>query len=149
MTCLPVTPSCLSAYLPLPARLSVQLGQARSEASAARSEASRAAAESEFERERGTRLVESLEMQRQQVESLINSNTKYQALLTETERKLAQAAAAADEARDTVSSRGMGRQWAGGQEGCWAGADSEVPHTTAPASCCPIPMLPFLSSPHH
>ena len=43
-------------------------------------------------------------MQRQQVESLINSNTKYQALLTETERKLAQAAAAADEARDTVSS---------------------------------------------
>ena len=44
---------------------------------------------------------------------MIASSAKYQALLTDTERKLAQAAAAADEARDTVRRRG------GRGEGRW------------------------------
>ena len=80
----------------------LQLARVREEASVARSEASRCRAEAEFERDRSTRLAESAEMQRQQVESMIGSNAKYQALLTDTERKLAQAQAAADESRDTV-----------------------------------------------
>ncbi len=37
-----------------------------------------------------------------QLESMIASSAKYQALLTDTERKLAQAQASADEARDAV-----------------------------------------------
>lgn len=43
------------------------------------------------------------------MEALIGSNAKYQALLTDAERKLAQAAGAADEARDTVRERWWAR----------------------------------------
>lgn len=46
---------------------------------------------------------------------MIASSAKYQALLTDTERKLAQAQAAADEARDAVRLRGW-EAWLG-----WAG----------------------------
>lgn len=47
---------------------------------------------------------------------MIASSAKYQALLTDTERKLAQAQAQADEARDAVRRRGWeaGLGWAGG-----------------------------------
>lgn len=60
---------------------------------------------------------------------MIGSNAKYQALLTDTERKLAQAQAAADEARDTV------RRLAGRVEVVWASfaQRSMTPYTWA---CC-------------
>ena len=55
-----------------------QLSQVREEASSAKAESGRARAEAEFERERAGRLAESIEMQRQQVESMIGNNAKYQ-----------------------------------------------------------------------
>ena len=44
--------------------------------------------------------------QRQQLESLMSSAAKQQSLITETERRLGEAQAAADEARDKVRTRG-------------------------------------------
>ena len=82
--------------------LSQDLARVRDEASAAKSGAVRARAEAEFERDRSGRLTQSLEMQRQQLEGLMGSNAKYQSLVTDIERKLSEAQAAADEARDTV-----------------------------------------------
>lgn len=220
-----------------------QLARVREEASTAKSEAGRARAEADFERDRSTRLAESVEMQRQQVgsplamlpavmwagaapavtagaeallpricgalckkgssrvplwlpaatptcfsgmpvarpaaslargrpcpgicplcptlysppllpaarqiESMIGSNAKYQALLTDTERKLAQAQAAADEARDTVS---PGRRSAEqGGEGCLSA--SSPPSSTARCiasrtQCClPRPPVHLCSRP--
>lgn len=63
-----------------------------------------------------------------QLESMITSSAKYQALLTDTERKLAQAAAAADEARDTVRQRREG-----GMRGQLATCDSVLGRRARPA----------------
>ena len=81
----------------------MQLTRARDEWSAARADAARAHAEADFERDRGNRLSSSLEMQRQQLESMMGSNAKYQALLGDVERRLAAAQAAAEEASDKAS----------------------------------------------
>lgn len=48
-----------------------QLSRAREDAASGRTEAARARAEAEFERERSNRLTESLDMQRQQMETLM------------------------------------------------------------------------------
>ena len=82
----------------------VQLARAKEDASTAKSEAARSGAEAEFERDRSARLASSLETHRQQVEAMMGSNAKYQALITETERRLQIAQAQADEAGDAVSS---------------------------------------------
>lgn len=108
----------------------------REEASAAKAAAGRAAAEAEFERGRAARLAEGVEMQRQQLESMIASSAKYQALLTDSERKLAQAEAAADEARDAVCAGLLSCTCAAVVPACWsccvarAACAHRVPHCT-------------------
>lgn len=74
----PNHPSTRPTTLAPPACLPLQLARVREEASLARSEAGRARAEAEFERDRSSRLAESVEMQRQQVESMMTSAAKYQ-----------------------------------------------------------------------
>lgn len=82
--------------------LAQDLARAKEDAATAKSEAARSGAQAEFEKERSNRLSASLEAQREQVESLMASNAKYQALITETERRLHAVQAAASEAQDTV-----------------------------------------------
>ena len=82
--------------------LSQDLTQARDDVSNARSEAARAKAEAEFERDRASRLSSSMDMQRSQVESMMVSTAKFQELLAQTEKKLANAQAASEEAHDKV-----------------------------------------------
>jgi len=79
-----------------------QLAQAKEDLSTSKSEAARSSAQAEFERDRATRLASTLETQRQQLEGLMASNAKYQALITETERRLHAVQAQADEAGDKV-----------------------------------------------
>lgn len=85
----------------------MQLSQSKENAAVARSEASRATAQADFQKERADRLFNSLETQRQQLESLMASNAKYQSLLTETERKLHAAQSLADEATDKLRQQSM------------------------------------------
>lgn len=81
----------------------MQLARIKEEAASAKSEAARSGAEAEFERDRSARLASALETQRQQLEGLMGSNAKYQALVTETERRLRAAQAQAEEFADKVS----------------------------------------------
>ncbi|GAB4815353.1 hypothetical protein N2152v2_002399 [Parachlorella kessleri] len=95
--------------------LAQDLSRAKEAAAGARTEAARARADAEFERERTNRLGQSLEMQasaivRQQLESLMASAAKQQSLITETERRLGEAQAAADEARDKARHESMRAQ---------------------------------------
>ena len=103
------------ATLPSPPPSPMQLARVREDASTAKSEAARCRAEADFERDRASRMAEAAEMQRQQLEGLMSSSAKYQALLGETERRLASAQAVADEARDTVRAQAKegegGRRW--------------------------------------
>jgi len=75
----------------------------REDAASAKREAAQATAKAEYESDRATRLLANLETQREQLDSLMTSNAKYQALLTETEKRLHAAQAQADEAGDAVS----------------------------------------------
>lgn len=78
------------------------MARAKEDGTTARSEAARSRAEAEFEHDRNVRLSSSFDMERQHVEGLMASNAKYQALITETERRLQAAQSQADEAQDAV-----------------------------------------------
>ena len=132
----------LPAVPPLPdTHNNLQLAKAKEEASELRGEASRARAGSEFERDRCDRLASSLEMQRQQVESLMASSAAVQSVVTETERKMAEARSAADEAVDKVrggDGGGAGQQSVrGGVRGLRWG-DGEARESSSSSSSCSI-----------
>jgi nucleoprotein TPR len=109
----------------------LQLARAKEDAATAKSEASRSAAAAEFERDRAARLVSTLETQRQQMEGLMASNAKYQALITETERRLHAAQTQADEARDVLRRESMRAEGLQAEKGLLVAAERRLTEEAA------------------
>ena len=80
----------------------MQLLEAKHEILAVKKEAAQSQAQAAFEKDRSGRLSASLDSQQKHIESLLASNAKYQALMTETERKLAVVQQSCDKAEEMV-----------------------------------------------
>lgn len=80
----------------------MQLLEAKHEILAVKKEAAQSQAQAAFEKDRSDRLSASLDSQQKHIGSLLASNAKYQALMTETERKLAVVQQSCDKAEEMV-----------------------------------------------
>lgn len=80
----------------------MQLHEAKHEILVVKKEAAQSQAQADFEKDRSGRLSVSLDSQQKHIESLLGSNAKYQALMTETERRLAVVQQSCDKAEEMV-----------------------------------------------